>query len=303
MFPGQGAQSVGMLDELASQHTLVEERFVQASDLLGTDLWQLVQQGPAEQLAQTEHTQPALLTASVVLWELWQARCDHQPDLLAGHSLGEYSALVCGGAMSFEDAVGLVRTRGALMQRAVPAGEGTMAAILGLQDDQVQAACAAVDGVVSAANYNAPGQVVIAGHTAAVEQAIEQCKQAGARRAMMLDVSAPFHTPLMAGIKEEFAQALDTCSLQMPQIPIVQNVGAVIAADVNDLRHNLIEQLAAPVQWTMCVQAMVERGVQQFVECGPGSVLAGMIKRISKVTPTLSIGGVSGLSEAQSLGA
>lgn len=298
VFPGQGAQSVGMLAELAEQSDSIEARFGEASEALGFDMWQMVQNGPAEDLSATQNTQPVLLSASVAVWDVWRANAP-LPAYVAGHSLGEYSALTCAGAMSFVDAVKLVRLRGELMEAAVPRGQGAMAAVMGLDDDQIRECCEAVDGVVVAANFNAPGQVVIAGAAAAVEAGAEQCKAAGARRAVMLDVSGPFHSPLMAAAKEEFAEALHALSLSMPEIPIVQNVNASVPGNLDELRANLLAQIAEPVLWSSCVTKMVELGVTEFVECGPGNVLAGLIRRISKATPTTGLGTPDGLQSAQ----
>lgn len=300
IFPGQGAQSVGMLADIAEAHASVQAKFDAASQVLGFDLWSMVQEGPAEVLGSTENTQPALLVASVALWELWSARSE-KVNVMAGHSLGEYSALVCAGAMSFEDGVRLVRTRGQLMQRAVPNGQGGMAAVLGLDDDVIEACCASVAGEVSAANYNAPGQVVIAGAMSAVDEAIEACKAAGAKRAMKLDVSGPFHSKLMAAAADDFSQALDAIEVVMPRIPVVQNVRASVAKDVSELKGNLVEQLYSPVQWTASVQFMLGQGLQQCVECGPGNVLAGLVKRISRETPTVGLSKMAGLDAANSL--
>ncbi len=298
VFPGQGAQSVGMLAELAEQSDSIEARFGEASEALGFDMWQMVQNGPAEDLSATQNTQPVLLSASVAVWDVWRANAP-LPAYVAGHSLGEYSALTCAGAMSFVDAVKLVRLRGELMEAAVPRGQGAMAAVMGLDDDQIRECCEAVDGVVVAANFNAPGQVVIAGAAAAVEAGAEQCKAAGARRAVMLDVSGPFHSPLMAAAKEEFAEALHALSLSMPEIPIVQNVNASVPGNLDELRANLLAQIAEPVLWSSCVTKMVELGVTEFVECGPGNVLAGLIRRISKATSTTGLGTPDGLQSAQ----
>ena len=298
VFPGQGAQSVGMLAELAEQFDSIEARFDEASQALGFDMWQMVQNGPAEDLSATQNTQPVLLTASVAVWDVWRANAP-PPAYVAGHSLGEYSALTSAGAMSFVDAVKLVRLRGELMEAAVPRGQGAMAAVMGLEDDEIRECCEAVDGIVVAANFNAPGQVVIAGEAAAVEAGAEQCKAAGARRAVMLDVSGPFHSPLMAAAKEEFAEALNALALSMPEIPIVQNVNASVPSNLDELRTNLLGQIAEPVLWSSCVTKMVELGVTEFVECGPGSVLAGLIRRISKATPTIGLGTPDGLQSAQ----
>ena len=297
VFPGQGAQSVGMLAELAEQYDAIEQRFDQASEALGFDMWHMVQNGPAEDLSATQNTQPVLLTASVAIWDVWQQQAA-RPAYVAGHSLGEYSALACAGAMSFVEAVKLVRLRGQLMEAAVPRGQGAMAAVMGLEDDQVRECCAGADGVVVAANFNAPGQVVIAGEAAAVEYAAEACKAAGAKRAVLLDVSGPFHSPLMEAAKEEFAQALQALPLQMPEIPIVQNVNASVPENLDALRANLLAQIAEPVLWSSCVLRMVELGVTDFVECGPGKVLAGLIRRISKATPTTGLSTVEGLRSA-----
>ena len=294
IFPGQGAQSVGMLADVAERYPQVLDTFAKASEVLGFDMWSMVQTGPAEVLSQTENTQPILLTASTALWEVWQD-LGAKPDFVAGHSLGEYSALVCAGALSFEEGVALVRKRGELMEAAVPRGQGGMAAIMGLDDDAIAACCDAVDGVVAPANFNAPGQIVIAGAAPAVAQAADACKEAGAKRAVMLDVSGPFHSPLMGAAKDEFAQALSGVALEMPSIPIVQNVTAEVAADLESLKSNLLAQIAAPVLWSKSVEQMVALGVESFVECGPGNVLAGLVRRISKATPTAATASVDAM--------
>lgn len=282
VFPGQGSQTVGMLLEMADRFSIVRATFDEAGEVLDLPMWALVSEGPQERLNQTEITQPVLLTASTALWRAWKAEGGADPDMLAGHSLGEYSALVCAGALSFTDAVALVHQRGKLMQEAVPQGQGAMAAILGLDDDVVSACCDAVDGVVSPANFNAPSQVVIAGTAAAVEAAVAKCNEAGARRAVALQVSGPFHCELMAPAKTGFAEALAAVTLTMPRIPVVHNVDAEIARDLNDLRHKLLEQMARPVQWTRCVETMIQHGIDSFAECGAGKVLAGLIKRIDR---------------------
>ena len=289
VFPGQGSQTVGMLGEMAEQHQVVRETFDEAGEVLGLDMWHLVSEGPQERLNQTEITQPVLLTASTALWRAWQARGGSTPDILAGHSLGEYSALVCAGALTFAEGVALVHKRGKLMQEAVPEGEGAMAAILGLDDEVVAECCEKVEGVVSPANYNAPSQVVIAGSAAAVAAAVEACNEAGARKAVALQVSGPFHCELMAPAKVGFAEALDAVELKMPEIPVVHNVDATVATDLADLREKLMEQIARPVQWTSCMQAMIDAGADQFVECGAGKVLAGLIKRIDRKMPVHNI--------------
>ncbi len=300
IFPGQGAQTVGMLGELAGAYPSITERFADASDVLGFDLWDMTQQGSADLLGQTENTQPALLTASVALWDLW-AEASAKTSVMSGHSLGEYSALVCAGAMSFRDGVALVRKRGELMQAAVPGGQGTMAAVLGLDDEAIAECCNNVDGEVSAANYNAPGQVVIAGETAAVNAAIDACKAAGAKRAVPLDVSGPFHSSLMQAAAVDFSNALDDIDLVMPKTPVIQNVHGRAASSVDEMRLLLVEQLYSPVRWTTCVEAMINAGVDQFVESGPGSVLAGLVKRISRATPTIGLSSAAGIEAVASL--
>lgn len=303
IFPGQGAQSVGMLAEAAERNPIIRQRFAEASDTLSLDLWQLAQQGPAEVLGQTENTQPALLTASVALWEVLQDERTEalQVDAMAGHSLGEYSALVCAGSIAFADAVRLVRKRGELMQQAVPNGHGGMAAVLGLDDAAVRECCNQVDGVVAAANYNAPGQVVIAGESTAVEAAIVLCKEAGAKRAVPLDVSGPFHSPLMAPAAEEFSAALEATIVKVPDIAVIQNVDARTATDVQEIRDKLVAQLSAPVRWTETIEALLGQGIEQFIEAGPGNVLSGLIKRIARGTPAIPLSASDGLAEATAL--
>ncbi|SEI94052.1 [acyl-carrier-protein] S-malonyltransferase [Pseudomonas linyingensis] len=291
VFPGQGSQAVGMLAELGAQHGSIRETFAEASAALGYDLWALTQEGPAELLNQTDKTQPAILAASVALWRLWQAEGGAQPAFVAGHSLGEYSALVAAGSLAFADAVKLVELRGQLMQQAVPAGQGGMAAILGLDDDAVRAACAeAAQGeVVSAVNFNAPGQVVVAGSAAAVERAIEACKARGAKRAMALPVSVPSHCALMRPAAEKFAAAVEAVDWQLPQIAIVQNTSAQVPADLVVLKRDLLEQLYSPVRWVESVVLLAERGVTELVECGPGKVLSGLNKRCAKGVNTYNL--------------
>ena len=296
VFPGQGAQYVGMLADLAEKGASVRERFEQAADAIGIDLWRIASQGPETELAATAVTQPALLTASVALWDLWRGAGGPAPALVAGHSLGEYSALVCAGALDFADAVRLVHRRGQLMQQAAPRGEGAMAAVLGLEEVQVEAACSRAEGLVSAANYNAPGQVVIAGEAAAVERAVASCKALGARRAVMLDVSGPFHCALMAPAREQLAVALDAAGLRQPQIPLVRNVDAAAVATVEAVCEGLLDQLAQPVRWTECVRRMAAEGVTRLVECGPGKVLTGLAKRIDRSLAAGSIGTLDGLA-------
>ena len=284
VFPGQGSQSLGMLADLGAQQALVRDTFGEASEALGYDLWALTQQGPEERLNETDRTQPAILAASIALWRLWLAEGGARPAFVAGHSLGEYSALVAAGAIEFSAAVKLVELRGQLMQQAVPAGQGGMAAILGLEDADVLAACAeaAQDEVVSAVNFNAPGQVVIAGAAAAVERAIDACKARGAKRAMPLPVSVPSHCALMRPAAEKFADAINALAWQEPQISLVQNVSAAVPADLGALRRDLLAQLYSPVRWVESVQLLAEKGVTELVECGPGKVLAGLNKRCVK---------------------
>lgn len=270
---------------------MISETFDEASNVLGYDLWRLCQNGPAEELNQTTVTQPALLTASVALWRQWCVSDGSRPDFVAGHSLGEYSALVAAESLDFVEAVKLVQLRGELMQDAVPAGEGRMAAILGLEDADVVAACeeAANGDVVAAVNFNAPGQVVIAGAAAAVDRAIEACKARGARKAMPLPVSVPSHCALMKGAAEQLGEALEDVRFNDAVIPVVQNVNAVASKDAGTLKANLLRQLYSPVLWTDSVRALSGQGVCVAVECGAGKVLAGLIKRIERGLPVHSI--------------
>ena len=289
VFPGQGSQEVGMLRDLAANEAVIRDCFAEAGEALGLDLWQIVAEGPEADLNRTELTQPALLTASVALWRLWQSRGGLAPTILAGHSLGEYAALVCADALEFGDALRLVNTRGKLMQAAVPAGEGAMAAILGLDNEQVQTCCDAASGVVAPANFNAPGQVVISGASAAVDDAIARCQQAGARRALKLAVSVPSHCPLMTPAATRFANHLGDVSLGQPKIPVVQNVDAQVSEDMDGIRTRLIAQLSQPVRWTDCAAAIVAHGVTGILECGPGKVLTGLQKRIDRDVVALNI--------------
>lgn len=284
VFPGQGSQSIGMLADLAEQYSVVAATFAEASDALGLDLWALVQNGPEAELNKTENTQPALLTASMAIWRAWQENNGIQPDMLAGHSLGEYSALVAAEVLTLADAVKLVQQRGRFMQQAVAPGEGAMAAIIGLEDAQIEQACAdAQQGqVVSAVNYNAPGQVVIAGEKAAVDRAIELCKAAGAKRALPLPVSVPSHCALMQPAAEKLKQALEQIEFKTPVIPVVNNVDAKIETDADAIKSALVRQLYSPVRWVDGVNTMVSAGIESTYECGPGKVLLGLNKRIAK---------------------
>lgn len=296
LFPGQGAQHIGM--GLSSPQ--VEARLEAASSALAFDLAGIVADGPEERLHSTEVTQPALLAVCVGLYDAWRALGGPAPSVVAGHSLGEYSALVIAGALDFEAAVRLVHERGKAMQAAVPPGEGAMAAILGLDDDAVAVCCDGVDselGTVKPANYNAPGQVVVAGAAAAVEAAVQACKEAGARRAVPLDVSVPSHCPLMAPASEALAALLGEVALRDPAVPVVQNVSAEAATDAASLASNLLRQLVSPVQWAASVAAMAG-GVDCFVECGPGNVLAGLARRIDRKLTVHGIGQPDGMEPA-----
>lgn len=289
VFPGQGSQKVGMLAAAYDAYPAVRATYAEASEVLGYDMWDLIQNGEQQALNLTETTQPVLLASSVALWRAWQAEGGVRPGMMAGHSLGEFSALVCAGALGFADAVRLVRQRGQFMQSAVPLGEGAMAAIIGLDDETINATCADVDGVVAAVNFNSPGQVVIAGHTAAVEAAIEALKAAGAKRAMPLPVSAPFHTELMKPAGERLAEVLAGVAIAAPEIPVVHNVHAQTESDPETIRSLLVEQIYSPVRWTGCVQTMTAGGVSRLVECGPGKVLSGLNRRIDKSLESYSL--------------
>ena len=284
VFPGQGSQSVGMLKDLAAEFTEVEATFKQASDALGYDLWDVVQNGPAEKLNQTDVTQPAMLSAGVAVWRIWQAKGGAQPVMMAGHSLGEYTALVCAGALDFSDAVKLVAERGRLMQEAVPAGEGAMAAILGLDDDAVIQVCedAAEGEVLSAVNFNSPGQVVIAGQKTAVERALGVAKDKGAKRALLLPVSVPSHCALMKPAAQKLEQILADIELREPAIPVLNNVDVQAQSDAAEIRAALVKQLHSPVRWVETIRKMAADGVDSLIECGPGKVLAGLNKRIER---------------------
>lgn len=296
VFPGQGSQTVGMLAEIAEQHAVIKETFSEASDALGYDMWDLVQNGEQEALNLTETTQPVLLTSSVALWRAWQQQTDKMPSLMAGHSLGEFSALVCAGALTFTDAVKLVRSRGQFMQTAVPVGEGTMAAVLGLDDQAIIEICDQAGA--EAVNFNSPGQVVIAGKVAAVESAVEACKAAGAKRAMVLSVSAPFHTSLMKPAGEKLAEELANLTVESPTIPVVHNVHAKTESDPQSIRELLVEQIYSPVKWVGCVETMVGQGIEKTVECGPGKVLGGLNRRIHKPLSVFNLDAVAGFEKA-----
>ncbi|QSX35067.1 ACP S-malonyltransferase [Shewanella avicenniae] len=291
VFPGQGSQAVGMLADLPEQYSVVTDTFAEASEALGYDLWQLVQNGPAEELNQTDKTQPALLTASVALWRVYQASGKALPTVMAGHSLGEYSALVCAGVIDFKDAVKLVELRGQLMQAAVPAGTGAMFAIIGLDNDTIANVCEeqAQGAVVSPVNYNSPGQVVIAGEKAAVERAAAACKEAGAKMAVALPVSVPSHCALMKPAAEKLAEALANISFNAPSIRVINNVDVASPTAAEEIKDALVRQLYSPVRWTETVELMASEGVSELLEFGPGKVLSGLAKRISKALSAKAI--------------
>ena len=284
VFPGQGSQSIGMMKSFYDEYEIARQTFQEASGALGYDLWKLVSEGTAEELNKTEVTQPAMLTAGVISWRVWNESNGTQPDFLAGHSLGEYTALVCAGAIDFQDAVKLVAERGKLMQAAVADGEGAMAAILGLDDSSVVEACAtASEGeVVEAVNFNSPGQVVIAGQRTAVLRAIDTLKETGAKRALMLPVSVPSHCQLMVPAAEKLSETLSGITVSTPTIPVIHNVDFKTHTDADEIRQVLKQQLYNPVRWVDTIQFMAEQGVDTIIECGPGKVLMGLCKRIDK---------------------
>lgn len=284
IFPGQGSQKEGMLAELATAHPIIQATFDDASDILGYDLWELCQNDPENKLSLTHITQPAILTASISIWRLWLQQGGYRPGFMAGHSLGEYSALVSSGVIAFEDAVMLVQKRGEFMQSAVPVGVGAMAAIVGLADAEVIAACkeAAQEELVSAVNFNSPGQVVIAGHADAVNRAIESCKSKGAKRALPLPVSAPFHSELMLPAAENFAEVLKDIAFNESKIPVLQNYSLTLSSDdTGAIKENLIKQIYSPVPWVETINTLKQKGLQRVVEIGPGKVLCGLNKRIA----------------------
>ena len=304
VFPGQGSQAVGMLAELAEQFSIVEETFKQASEVLGYDLWSLVQHGPAEELNKTWQTQPALLAASVAVYRVWQQQYPQlQPTLMAGHSLGEYSALVCAGAIDFQDAVKLVELRGKLMQQAVPEGTGAMYAIIGLDNDSIIKACqnAEQGEVVSAVNFNSPGQVVIAGAKAAVERAAVLCKEAGAKRALPLAVSVPSHCALMKPAADQLAVSLESIAIKSPAVAVINNVDVKTENDAQAIRHALVRQLYSPVRWTETVEKMATNGIEVLVEIGPNKVLNGLTKRIADNLQAVSVNDPASLSAVEQL--
>ena len=302
VFPGQGSQSVGMLADLAAAHGDVRAAFDEASQGAGIDLWALSQQGPEDQLNRTENTQPALLAASVAVWRVWQKLGGAQPAQLSGHSLGEYSALVCADALSLHDAAALVAERGRLMPAAVPAGVGAMAAVLGGDDEQIAAVCAEVaqGQIVAPANFNSPGQLVIAGHAEAVDRALARLAELGVKKAVKLAVSVPSHSALMREAADKLGERMTSIAWQQPSIPVVQNAEARSYTSLDDIRGALQRQLYLPVRWTECVQTLVAGGATHIAECGPGKVLAALIKRIDKSVEARAIGTPTELDAARS---
>ena len=292
VFPGQGSQALGMLAELSELHPTVKPAFEEASDGAGVDLWALAQAGPDEMLNRTEYTQPALLAAGIAVWRLWQQQGGAMPAVLAGHSLGEYTALVAAGALSLKDGAHLVRIRGQLMQDAAPAGVGAMAAVLGADNALVEAVCVEASGAqgVVPANYNSPGQIVIGGDAAAVDRALALLAERGVRKAVKLAVSVPSHTPLMREAANRLAQTMAGLHWNLPVLPVVQNVDAQVHTSIDAIRDALVRQLYLPVQWTSCVQALSARGITRIGECGPGKVLAGLVKRIDKSLDARALG-------------
>jgi [acyl-carrier-protein] S-malonyltransferase len=303
VFPGQGSQSQGMQADLAAEYAFIQEAYSEASEILGYDLWQLVQNGPAEKLAETVVTQPAMLTAGYTSWLAWLEAGGAQPEQMAGHSLGEYTALVCAGAISFGDALKVVKKRSELMQAAVPVGVGAMAAIIGMDDDAVRAVCedASETGVVEAVNFNSPGQVVIAGHKEAVAQAVKNAEENGARRAIVLPVSVPSHSSLMIAAGEELEAALAEADFSATSIAVINATDATPYADAEDMRARLSRQVYRPVRWVDTINAMITGGATSVIECGPGKVLAGLSKRINRATPVATIESMSGLQKALEL--
>ena len=300
VFPGQGSQSLGMLAELAAAHPLVEQTFAEASDGAGLDLWALCQQGPEEQLNSTEFTQPALLAAGVAVWRVWKAEGGAQPAQMAGHSLGEYAALVAAGALGLADGARLVRERGRLMQEAVPAGTGAMAAVLGADDALVEEVCAGIGApeVAVAANYNSPGQIVIGGSAAGIDAALAALAERGVRKAVKLAVSVPSHTPLMREAAEQLGEIMVELQWLPPEVPVVQNVDAAVQGSGAAIRDALVRQLYLPVRWTACVQALAAGGAMRIGECGPGKVLSGLGKRIDKQLDFRALGAPADMQAA-----
>lgn len=300
VFPGQGSQSVGMLADLAAESDLIRETFQEAGEALGQDLWRLSQEGPAEELDRTDVTQPAILAGSIAVWRLWRSHDGPIPGVVAGHSLGEYSALVIAGALDFREAVQLVADRGRFMQEAVAAGEGAMAAVLGLDGEQLAAVCREVaqGQVVEPVNFNAPGQIVIAGHREAVNRAIEAARAAGAKRAVELPVSAPSHCSLMEPAARRLRERLESVTIRTPEIPVLHNRTVETAETPEAVRDRLVEQLSGPVRWSETISALGARGVHQVFECGPGKVLSGLVRRIDRQLASAALGEPAGFYKA-----
>lgn len=300
VFPGQGSQSSGMQADLATEYAVVQDTYAEASEILGYDLWQLVQEGPAETLAETVFTQPAMLAAGTAAYRVWLAAGGAQPRQMAGHSLGEYTALVCAGAVGFADAMKVVKRRSELMQEAVPVGIGAMAAVLGLDDETIISLCeeASTIGIAEPVNFNSPGQVVIAGHATAVGQAVEYAKEHGARRAILLPVSVPSHSSLMRTAGESLIETLATTEFREPDISVISAATAEPYVDGEDIRNKLSSQVYTSVLWVRTIRAMIDGGATSIIECGPGKVLAGLVRRIDKSTSVAYIDNTGSLQKA-----
>ena len=302
IFPGQGSQKTGMLAALAGEHGVIRDSFLEASEAIGEDLWDISRNNPDGLLDQTQFTQPALLAAGVALWRLWRERDGARPELLAGHSLGEYTALVAAEVLTFGDAASAVRKRGQFMQQAAPRGAGGIAAIIGLEAAALEKVCheatAAGEGAVSPANYNSPGQTVIAGDAGAVTRAMKLCKEAGAKRALPLKMSVPSHCTLMEPARKQLEQELSSLTFRPAQIPVVQNVTGQPSTDPEQIRRNLVAQLCSPVRWIDCVETIHHAGIDNFLECGPGKVLSGLVKRIAPAAATWNCDDPDSFSEA-----
>lgn len=299
LFPGQGSQSIGMLQDLAQAHAVVQKTFIEASGALDEDLWKIACEGPESLMNRTDYTQPLMLVAGVAVWRCWREGGGPLPGYMAGHSLGEYTALVCSGALDFSDGVRLVRDRGRYMQEAVPEGDGAIAAVLGLDDEQIANVCAqAAEGeVVEPVNFNSPGQVVIAGHTAAVNRALEQAKAAGAKRAVQLPMSVPAHCSLMRPAAEQLAVRLEQVDIQPAQIPVIHNVDVSLSGNSDSIKQHLVDQVRSPVRWSDCVQSLAEQGATTAIECGPGRVLAGLNRRIDRAMSVYALYDRNSLAE------
>ncbi len=300
LFPGQGSQSIGMLAELAGEHSEVSQTFELGSELLKQDLWALATNGPEEDLNRTENTQPIMLCASVATWKIWEKQFSNPPSLMAGHSFGEYTALVCSGALDFEAAVPLARFRGEVMQQAVPEGQGAMAAVLGLDNDKLAEVCVAFSQgeIVEAVNFNAPGQVVIAGDASAVARAIDAAKEAGAKRAVTLPLSVPSHSSLMKPAAEKLRDFLNDLTLKAPNVSVIHNADVMSHDEQVGIKDALYQQLFNPVRWVETIQHIVCQGTQAFVELGPGKVLTGLSKRIDKSVPCYGVYDLKSLDQA-----